>query len=195
MHWCISASGCNSGIRDKHREIIGFALARTLPQIDSAIWDLGKCSCGWHFASPPVSATVGFRWSAELNTGQNSRGVWEGTDSSGFQIKAPYPLRADQCGCQHVPLYLMHPHCCWQWKAGTVEQQRRWQKCRVSTGTLISNAHQHTLTVTAAVCCWAGATLQRKQWQPWWQRQPPQNCCQQARKHRWGQIHHSNSRN
>lgn len=39
MHWCISASGCNCEIRDKHREIIWFAMARTLPQIDSVIWE------------------------------------------------------------------------------------------------------------------------------------------------------------
>lgn len=95
MHWCIPASGCNSGIRDKHRVINGFAMARTPPQTDSAIWALGKHGCGWHFASPPVSATMGFRWSTEFNPGLNIRGVWEKSDSCGIQIKACYPLRAD----------------------------------------------------------------------------------------------------
>lgn len=69
---------------------------------------------------------------------QNTRGVWEGSDSSGIQIKALLLQGLTQCGCQHLLLYLMHPHGSWQWKAGTVQQHRRWQKCRVSTGSLIS---------------------------------------------------------
>lgn len=185
-------SGTNSGIR----EVIGFAMARTLPQTDSVIWALGKCSCGWHFASIPVSATVGFMWSMELNPGLNIRGLWEGFDWGGIQIKARYPLRADSVYLSVSPSLTDVPSLFLAMKSrhsGAAKEMAEVQGQYWYPD--FSKACQHALTVTPAVCCWTRTTLKRKQWQPWWQRQPTQNCCQWARKPSWGQIHHSNSRN
>lgn len=172
------------------RERIGFAIARTLPQTDSAIWALGKCSCGWHFVSPPVPAAVGFRWSTEHQGCVG--GLWLQQDPN----QSTSPPRAGSVWLSASPplpdappwlLAVKSRHSGAAQEIAEVQGQY-WQP---DFSSAVSKHWQWHQLFAAQLEPHSAESSDS----PGDKGSPHRTAASRARKHSWDQIHHSNSRN